>query len=40
VLCARAALAHIEGALAPVEIDMASQRGTYEEPNVWVWYSV
>jgi hypothetical protein len=30
----------IEGALAPVEIDLDSQKGTYEEPNVWVWYSV
>lgn len=30
----------IEGALAPVEIDLDSQSGTYEEPNVWVWYAV
>ena len=30
----------IEGALAPVEIDLDAQRGTYEEPNVWVWYVV
>ena len=28
----------LEGALAPVEIDLDSQSGTYEEPNVWVWY--
>jgi hypothetical protein len=30
----------IEGALAPVEIDLDRQSGTYEEPNVWVWYAV
>lgn len=30
----------IEGALAPVEIDLNRQSGTYEEPNVWVWYAV
>ena len=29
----------LEGALAPVEIDLDSQSGTYEEPNVWVSYS-
>jgi hypothetical protein len=29
----------LEGALAPVEIDLDSQSGTYEEPNVWVWYA-
>jgi hypothetical protein len=27
----------LEGALAPVKIDLDSQSGTYEEPNVWVW---
>jgi hypothetical protein len=30
----------LEGALAPIEIDLDSQSGTYEEPNVWVWYAV
>jgi hypothetical protein len=29
----------LEGALAPVEIDLDTQSGTYEEPNVWVWYA-
>jgi hypothetical protein len=29
----------LEGALAPVKIDLDSQIGTYEEPNVWVAYS-
>jgi len=29
----------LEGALAAVEIDLDSQIGTYEEPNVWVYYS-
>jgi hypothetical protein len=29
----------LEGALAPVEVDLNSQSGTYEEPNVWVWYA-
>lgn len=29
----------LEGALAPVRIDLKSQTGTYEEPNVWVSYS-
>jgi hypothetical protein len=28
----------LEGALAPVRIDLDSQSGTYEEPNVWVLY--
>jgi GNAT superfamily N-acetyltransferase len=28
----------LEGALAPVKIDLDSQSGTYEEPNVWVSY--
>ena len=28
-----------EGALSPVKIDLDSQSGTYEEPNVWVSYS-
>jgi hypothetical protein len=28
----------LEGALAPVRIDLDSQSGTYEEPNVWVSY--
>ena len=27
-----------ERALAPVRIDLDSQSGTYEEPNVWVSY--
>ena len=26
----------IEGALAPVTIDVERQNGRYEEPNVWV----
>ena len=29
----------IEGARASVKIDL-EQSGTYEEPNVWVWYAV
>ncbi|MGA7456033.1 MAG: transferase, partial [Methyloceanibacter sp.] len=29
----------LDGALAPVRIDLASQTGTYEEPNVWVAYT-
>ena len=29
----------LEGALAPVRIDLDSQTGTYEEPNVWVSYT-
>jgi hypothetical protein len=29
----------LEGALAPVKIDLDRQTGTYEEPNVWVWYA-
>jgi hypothetical protein len=29
----------LEGALAPVKIDIARQTGTYEEPNVWVAYA-
>ena len=30
----------VPGALVPVEIDLDRQRGRYEEPNVWVAYSV
>ncbi len=30
----------IEGALAPVKIDLDRQTGIYEEPNVWVSYGV
>jgi GNAT superfamily N-acetyltransferase len=30
----------LEGALAPVKIDLERQVGTYEEPNVWVSYTV
>jgi hypothetical protein len=29
----------LEGALAPVKVDLNTQRGIYEEPNVWVLYS-
>ena len=29
----------LEGAIAPVKIDLDRQTGTYEEPNVWVTYS-
>jgi GNAT superfamily N-acetyltransferase len=29
----------LEGALAPVKIDLDRQTGTYEEPNVWIWYA-
>lgn len=29
----------LRGALAPVKIDLDRQTGTYEEPNVWVWYA-
>jgi len=29
----------LEGALAPVKIDLDRQIGTYEEPNVWVSYA-
>ena len=29
----------LNGALAPVSIDLERQRGIYEEPNVWVTYS-
>ena len=29
----------LEGAIAPVKIDVDKQTGTYEEPNVWVAYS-
>jgi GNAT superfamily N-acetyltransferase len=28
----------LEGAIAPVKIDLDRQMGTYEEPNVWVAY--
>jgi hypothetical protein len=30
----------IEGGLTAVEIDMERQIGVYEEPNVWVHYTV
>jgi GNAT superfamily N-acetyltransferase len=30
----------IEGALAPVKIDIDRRTGTYEEPNVWVSYGL
>jgi hypothetical protein len=30
----------LEGALAPVKIDIDRQTGLYEEPNVWVAYSL
>jgi hypothetical protein len=30
----------LEGALAPVRIDLDHQLGTYEEPNVWVVYGL
>jgi GNAT superfamily N-acetyltransferase len=29
----------LEGALAPIEIDLEQRMGTYEEPNVWVAYA-
>jgi GNAT superfamily N-acetyltransferase len=29
----------LEGAIAPVKIDLDRQMGTYEEPNVWVTYA-
>jgi hypothetical protein len=29
----------LEGAIAPVRIDLERQTGTYEEPNVWVSYA-
>lgn len=29
----------LDGALAPIEIDLERQAGRYEEPNVWVAYS-
>ena len=29
----------LEGAIAPVEIDVERQTGTYEEPNVWIAYA-
>jgi hypothetical protein len=29
----------LEGALAPVRIDLGRQTGRYEEPNVWVSYA-
>ncbi|MCB8837001.1 transferase [Aurantimonas sp. VKM B-3413] len=28
----------VEGALAPISVDIENQRGRYEEPNVWVIY--
>jgi hypothetical protein len=28
----------LDGAIAPVKIDLKRQTGTYEEPNVWVAY--
>jgi GNAT superfamily N-acetyltransferase len=30
----------LEGALAPIKIDLERQTGIYEEPNVWVSYGV
>jgi GNAT superfamily N-acetyltransferase len=30
----------LDGALVPVSIDLAKQRGRYEEPNVWVAYTL
>jgi len=30
----------LEGGLAPVKIDLDRKTGTYEEPNVWVAYSL
>ena len=29
----------LDGAIAPVKIDLKRQTGTYEEPNVWVAYA-
>jgi hypothetical protein len=29
----------LDGAIAPVRIDLERQTGTYEEPNVWVSYA-
>lgn len=29
----------LDGAIAPVEIDVERQTGTYEEPNIWVAYA-
>lgn len=29
----------LEGALAPVEIDVDRKTGTYQEPNIWVYYA-
>jgi hypothetical protein len=29
----------LEGAIAPVKIDLDSRTGTYEEPNIWVAYA-
>ena len=29
----------LNGAIAPVEIDVERQTGTYEEPNIWVAYA-
>jgi hypothetical protein len=29
----------LEGALAPVRIDLDRQTGIYEEPNIWIWYA-
>lgn len=29
----------LDGALAPIKIDLERQTGSYEEPNVWVWYA-
>jgi hypothetical protein len=30
----------LEGALTPIQIDLERQIGLYEEPNVWVEYSL
>lgn len=30
----------VRGALSPVTIDRSRDKGTYIEPNVWVWHSV
>ncbi|WP_244500247.1 hypothetical protein [Methyloceanibacter superfactus] len=29
----------LKGGIAPVDIDVDRQTGTYEEPNVWIAYS-
>ncbi|MGO9205855.1 MAG: hypothetical protein ACLQBX_06665 [Candidatus Limnocylindrales bacterium] len=30
----------VEGALAPIQIDLAGDRGIYHDPNVWVVHSL